>query len=260
MPTLTIPVPQLVFDPPGGPPQIEKPVTVRLDPVLYPDAQQVTANDMRVLGAFIYRGPLGGEDVWDDKGKSWTTAPATAAGLASMTPLPFTPATGESSPWKTTLVAAGQKDGSGKDRFAKAQGGNPKYRIRAYAHAVRNGVEYRALGSPSADLLFVSAADNARFTVMLDTGDASTATSARMLLKNGSLATAGYLEIRATSGQEVEVANCTASGAVLARITLSSDGHIHLAPAAGSSIVLDGPLEAEQVTYQPSAGGGRQTL
>jgi len=260
MPTLTLPVPQLVFDPPAGPPPIEKPVTVRLGDVLYPDAQALTTDDVRTLGAFVYRGPLGSEEIWDDKGQSWTAAPANADALASMSPLPFSPAAGEPSPWKTMLVAVGQKDKSGNDRFVKAQAGNPVYRLRAYAFAVRNGVEYRALGSPSPDLLFVSAADTTRFTVVLDTADASTATAARLLLKNGSLATAAYLELRATSGQEVEVANCTSSGAVLARITLSSDGSIHLAPAAGGSIVLDGPLEAELVTYQPSGGGGRLTL
>jgi len=47
---------------------------------------------------------------------------------------------------------------------------------------------------------------------------------------------------------------------VLARVTLSADGDIHLAPAPGRQIVLDGPLEAQRISYLPQAGGARQTL
>jgi hypothetical protein len=125
---------------------------------------------------------------------------------------------------------------------------------------MRNGVEHHALGPASTDLQFVSAEDSKRFGIVLDTGKASDARTARMLLKNGSLNPAGYVEIRATGGQEVEIANCDAGGAVLARITLAASGDIRLDPAAGRSIVLGGPLEAQRVSYQPQGGGARQTL
>jgi hypothetical protein len=260
MPTLTMPAPELVFDPPEGPPALEKPVTLRLGAVKYADARELSGDDVRTIGAFVYRGATGNEEVWDEKQQIWTAAPGDPAALALLTPIAFSPAQGEPSPWKGTLVAAGQKDKSGTPRFVKAESGTPTYRVRAYAVAVRDGVEHHGLGAPSPDLQFVSAADNSRFGVTFDTAKAADAGTARMALQNSARNLAGYLEIRAAGGQEVEVANCDASGAVLARVTLAANGDIRLEPAAGRSIVLNGPLEAQRVTYQPHGGGGRHTL
>lgn len=260
MATLTVPAPELVFDPPGGPPQIEKPVTVRLGALKYPDAQDVAADDVRTLGAFVYRGAAGSEEVWDEKQQIWMSAPADPAALASLTPLPFSPEQGGATPWTGTLVAAGQKDKAGAPRFAKTQAGTPVYRLRAYAHAVRNGVEHRALGPASPDLQFVSAEDSRRFAIVLDPRSADEARTARVVLKNSSMRPAGYVEIRATGGHEVEVANCDAAGSVLARVTLTVSGDIRLEPAAGRTIVLGGPLEAQRISYLPNGGGMRQTL
>jgi hypothetical protein len=260
MQPLTVPEAQLVFDPPGGPPPLEKPVIVRAAAIRFPDGQDVTNDDVRTLGAFVYRGAPGSEEVWDEKARQWTAAPADASALAALKPLPLTAADGEPEPWKGTLVAAGQKDAAGNPQFAKAEAGSPVYRLRVFAHAVRDGVEHRALGGASPDLQFVSATENTRFAVTFDTGQATDATTARLLLKQGSLAPAGYLEIRATGGQELELANCDSSGAVLARVTLAANGDIRLAPASGRNIVLDGPLEAGRITYQPHGGGARQTL
>lgn len=260
MQTLIVPAPELVFDPPAGPPAIERPVTVRLPAVRYPDAQALSIDDVRTLGAFVFRGATGSEEVWDETSQAWTTAPADVAGLAALKPLALAPTAGESASWQGVLVAAGQKDKAGKPRFASAAGGTPVYRLRAFASAVRNGIEHRGVGAPSPDLQFVSGAENRRFALSFDTEDASDAGRARLTLKNSSLKPAGYIEIRATGGQEVEIANCHWSGAVLARVTLSADGDIHLAPATGRQIVLEGRLEAQQITYQPHAGGPRQAL
>lgn len=259
MPPLTVPAPELVLDPPSGPAQLEKPVTIRLATVRYPDSQSVGRDDVRKLGALVYRGAIGSEEVWDEGQQRWTGVPADEAALAALEPLPLAPPEGDG-PWSGTLIAVGQKDGAGAPRYAKAQGGVPVYRLRVLAEAVRGGVAHRGLGTPSPDLLFVSGTEQQRFAVEFDTEDAATAGRARLLLKNGALQPAGYLEIRAAGGQEVEVVNCTPSGAALARITLSADGDIHLIPAAGREIVLHGPLEAQRIAYQPQAGGARQTL
>jgi hypothetical protein len=260
MPTLTIPPPELVFDPPAGPPALEKPVTVRLPALTYPDAQAVAKDDVRTLGALVYRGVLGSEEVWDEADQAWTMAPVDQATVAALKPVPLSPPESPGGPWQGTLIAVGAKDGAGNPRFAAAEAGAPVYRLRAVAAVVRSGVEYRGLGDPSADLLFVSATEQQRFAVSFDTKQASDAGRARLLLKNSALQPAGYLEIRATGGQEVEIANCTWSGVVLARVTLSADGDIHLVPAAGRQIILDAPLEAGEITYQPHAGGPRLTL
>jgi hypothetical protein len=260
MPSLTVPAPELVFDPPGGPPELEKPVTVRLPAIRYPDAIEVPKDDVRVLGALLYRGTVGSEEVWDEEHQSWTIAPADEAALAGLKPLPLSPPDVPGRPWQGTLIAIGQKDGAGNPRFAKAVGGSPVYRLRGLANVVRDGVPHRGIGAPSPDLLFVSGTEQQRFAVSFDTDQASDAGRARLLLKNGALQQAGYLEIRAVGGQEIEIANCDPSGGVLARVTLSADGDIHLIPAPGRQIVLAARLEAQQIAYQPQAGGVRQTL
>jgi hypothetical protein len=260
MQTLTVPAPELVFDPPSGPAELEKPVTVRLPAVRYPDASEMSKDDVRTLGAFVYRGAAGSEEIWDEKNQAWAAVPSDDAGLAALTPVPLTPAEGAPAPWTGTLVAVGQKDKAGNPRYSKAEGGAPVYRLRAFAHAMRDGVEHRGVGAPSADLQFISGAENQRFALSFDTDTARDAGRARFTLKDAALQPAGYVEIRAAGGREVEIANCAPSGAVLARITISSDGDIRLTPASGRQIILDGQLEAQRITYLPGSGAGRQTL
>lgn len=258
--TLTLPAPEIVFDPPGGPAAIEKPVKIRLASVQTSTGDPITETDVRTIGAFLFRGPLGAEEIWDEAANSWTgPAPLDSEAIAALKPLGFAAEQGTPA-WTGTLVAAGQKDAAGNPRFAKAIGGAPVYRLRAFASAVQGGQAQRGLSGPSLDIAFVSLSDTQRFTIVLDPDDAATAERARFVLRNGSLQPAGYVEIRATGGQEVEIANCGAGGAVLARITLANNGDIRLAPAAGGSIVLDGPLEAQRVSYMPQGGGARQAL
>lgn len=260
MATLTVPPPELVLDPPAGPPALEKPVVVRLAGLEYPDGQPVAADDARTLGVLVYRGTSGSEEVWDEAGGAWITSPADETAAAALQPLPLSPPESPGAPWTGTLVAVGQKDAAGDPRFAKAESGAPAYRLRALVIVVRGGVDYRTIGPASPDLLFVSATEQQRFAVQFDTDQASDAGLARLLLKNGALQPAGFLEIRASGGQEIEIANCSWTGAVLARVLLSADGDIHLVPAAGRQIVLEAPLEAELITYQPFGGGARKTL
>jgi hypothetical protein len=260
MSTLTVPAPLLVLDPPPGPPALEKPISLMLLGAHYPDLQEVAAADVRTLGILVYRGTGGSEEVWDETSGSWALAPTDESAISALTPLPMSPPKAPGEPWTGTFIAAGQTDAAGNPRFEKAQAGVPAYRLRAVAAAVRDGAEYRGISDPSADLLFVSATDEQRLAVEFDTGRASDAGWARLLLRNAALQRAGYLEIRAAGGQEIELVNCTPSGAVLARVTLTANGDIHLVPAAGRQIALDGPLEAGEITYQPHGGGARQTL
>jgi hypothetical protein len=260
MTTLTVPPPELAFDPPGGPPALETPIALRLSGVQYPDGADLRVEDARVIGVLVYRGTAGSEEVWDEALQVWTSPPTDEAELPALKPLPFSPPTGPGLPWTGTFIAAGQKDGTGNPRFSKGEGGTPVYRLRAFAAAARDGVGYQGVSAPTTDLLFVSTTEQQRFAVEFDTGQASDAGRARLFLKNGALQPAGYLEIRATGGQEVEIANCTGFGAALARVTLSADGDIHLVPASGRQIVLEAPLDAQQITYQPQGGGPRQTL
>jgi hypothetical protein len=260
MTSLTVPPPVLVLDPPGGPAALEKPVTVQLAGLAYPDATAVASDDVRIAGALVYRGTAGSEEVWDEAAKAWVAAPVDIGAVAALTALPLSPPATPGDAWTGTLVAVGQTDSVGSPRFDKAVGGVPVYRLRAIATAVRTGVTHRGLSDPSPDLWFVSVADQQRFAVEFDTGHAADAGSAQLVFKDASLASAGYLEIRAAGGHEIEIASTTGMGTPLARITLTSDGDIHVVPAPGRRIVLDGPLDAGEVTYQPSGGGARSTL
>lgn len=257
---LTLPAAQLVSDPPAGPASLEKPLTVKLGPLTFPDGQPLKQDATQKIGVFVYRTQGSGEEIWNDAQQHWSSAPADPAELAGLTPLPLQFKDGDPAPWQGLLVAAGQKDQAGAARYAKAQNGAPAYRVRAFVSARQNGVDHIGLGPPSAELQFVSLADSQRFAISLDTGDAQTCQQVRLRLKNSTLGEAGYVEIRATGGQEVEIASCTPGGALKARIVLLDNGDIRLEPASGRNIVLAGPLEAERITYQPHNGAARQTL
>ncbi len=265
---LSVPPPAFLLDPPAGPPVLEKPVRVQIGTLHFGDGAEVMVEHARMVGLFVYRTLSGGEEIWDEGTQTWTAPPATLddlaaalkpMGLAPSPPPPPPPAPAQAPIWNGMVVAAGQKDAGGGDRFIKASGGAPAYRVRAFGSAERNGEQYAGLSDPSPDLLFVSMADSQRFAVALDPSPKDP-TSARMVLKNSALVQTGYVEIRAASpGPQIEIANCDASGNALARITLAADGSIHLTPGGSGQVVLHGTLHADIIDYLQS-GGGRVTL
>jgi hypothetical protein len=70
----------------------------------------------------------------------------------------------------------------------------------------------------------------------------------------------GWVEIRGTGGQEVEIVKCDGGGNPLSSVLLADDGSIHLRPAAGRDIVLDGNLAARRVRYESAANGALRDL
>lgn len=257
--TLTVPVPQLVTNPPAGPPELEKPVKVTLGPLRYADGSAVAAADATKVGAFIYRNLGGADELWNDASKSWG-APVADAELAARSPLPLLASTDQPGSWQGTLVAVGIKDAAGADRFKKATGGTPRYRLRAFAQATRAGATSVGLSGFSSELQFVSAADNQRFTIGFDTATAKDCNRVRFTLKNAAMVQTGFVEIRTTSGREIEIANCDGGGNVLARLLLGAAGEIRLEPAAGQAVILGGRLEAKEIRYLPHNQTVEQTL
>ena len=248
---LPLPDPQLGWAP-AGPAQLEQPVEVRLPALPYPDGTEAVEADALRIGAYVHRFDAAGERVWDEKAQSWIDVPAD---LAALQPVPFIYKAGDPLPWQGTLIAIGMQDKDKQPRFAKAAGGAPIYRLRAYAHFKTADAEYQGLSAYSAPLAFVSGLENLPFSIeMLPDPQAPQRVSIK--LKNAALAPAGYLEIRAAGGQEVEIANCSASGAKLAEVLLAADGSIRLKPASGQKIVLEGDLLAQRIRYQPDSGGG----
>ena len=244
---LRVPIPALSWKP-SGPPQLEQPVEVRLPAIRYSDGAEALEADAEKVGAYVYRLGPGGEELWNETEQRWTEVPPDPTALP---PLPLTYKAGDPLPWQGLLIAIGMKDKDGNKRFDKAAGGAPRYRLRAYGKFKRDGADHAGLGGPSPELAFVSGAENQRFGVEMDPQDPQQTVRARIQLKNAGLAPAGYLEIRTTGGQEVEIVNCDASGAKLATVLLAADGTIRL---QGQKIVLAGDLEAQRIRYLSSDG------
>jgi hypothetical protein len=247
---LDLPVPQLSWKPAGAP-QIEQPVELRLPAIVYPDGVEALEADAQQVGAYVYRLGAAGEEFWNEAEQRWAQAPSDPGALP---PVPFIYKAGDPLPWQGMLIAIGAKDKDDADRFAKAAGGEPRYRLRAYGRFKREGTEYAGLSEPSGELAFVSGLENQRFGIVMQPADPDPTGKVTILLKNASLAPAGYLEIRASGGQEVEIANCDASGAKLAAVLLAADGSIQLTPAAGRKVVLARDLEAQRIRYLSSDG------
>ncbi|HKA79630.1 MAG TPA: hypothetical protein VKD43_06325 [Xanthobacteraceae bacterium] len=261
MAALSVPVPQLQYDPPGAAAQLEKQVNVSLPDVTYADGQAATQDQLQKIGAFVYRvATLGGsEEIWNDAEQAWQPAATDAAALATLTPIALAFKAGEAAPWQGMLVAAGQKDKQGAPRYAKAINGQPVYRLRAFAQFTRDGATATGVSAPTADLSFVSAIDNQRFGISFDTETAADCTLARLQIKHPGLQPAGFVELRA-AGPEIEIANCDAGGQPIARVLLTASGDIELHPAAGRKVIVQGDLEAERVRYLPAGGAVKQDL
>jgi hypothetical protein len=258
MATLSIPAPSLVLDPPTGPAALEKPVTFRIGAATLMTGEAVPTEEMVKVGAFLFRGSTGSEEIWDEAAKGWTPSPLLdPASLASWPSLGLAP-DHDAPTWTGTLVATGQKDAAGQDKIIAATGGVPLYRLRVIASARHAGADQLGLSPASPDFAFFSQASKTRFGVTLDPNDAMSAERVRLMLRDSNLQPTGYIEIRSTGGREVEIANIASSGATLARILLADDGSIRLSPAAGQAILLDGRLDADEVTYM--SGGVRHTL
>jgi hypothetical protein len=257
--TLVLPIPTLSQDPPVPVFELEQPVAVKLAALAFPDGAPLAQSDFKKGGAFVYRRRAGLEEIWNSATKSWEPP---SSDLSTLTPLPFTFKAGESSPWSAVLAAAGQKDKDGQPAFDKATGGVPAYYVRGWITATRAGADYAGLSPPTPDFTFVSAVDNQRFGILLtpDKAQGREANQARLQLKNAAQQPVGWVEIRATNGQEVEIVKCDAGGGKLSSVLLADDGTIHLTPAAGKEIVLEGNLLAKRVRYEAAANGALTEL
>jgi len=259
MNTLTLPIPTLSQDPPVTVFELEQPVGIKLPALTFPDGTALTQAEFRKGGAFVHRRRAGLEELWNGATKSWDPPPAD---FSTLTPLPFTFKAGEPLPWSSLLAAAGQKDKNGDAAFDKPTGGVTGYFVRAWITASRAGTDYSGVSAPTADFTFVSAVDNQRFGILLTPkdGQGRQANQARLQLKNASQLPVGWIEIRTTTGQEVEIFKCYGSGAKLSSVLLADDGSIHLTPAAGKEIVLEGNLLAKRVRYEAAANGALTEL
>lgn len=246
---LTVPVPELAYE--ALSPSVaaaELPVTVNVGHV---DAEGVvlTPVELSTFSLVTYRqlGPGASSEIWDPGAKRWMPEGATVG------PAPLAYLPDQSSPWQGTVVAGGGEDAFGQPQFARAVGGYPSYSFGAL-FATSDEV---ALSGPSATIVFASVAD--RNQVVLGPGDGEKpddATEARLLLKDPGYQVIGGLVVRRDSLS----AEVTLSNTAGASVVLRADGAVEVRPGPGRSVVVDGDLETERITYRPAGGGPKQAL
>lgn len=235
---------------------MEEIVQIALAPVRYPDGRAVADEEVRQVGTLVHRSLHGGVHVWNEHEQAWITPPPSIAGYAALRPLPLAFHPDRMPPWHGLLIAQTAHDISRGLHFEPDTIG-AGYHLRAWMRAVRDGVEYLGLSEPSDELRFgAPRPDWARFRIETEPRSRYWANRARILLDHSTRRPAGYLEIRAngaTGGNpEVEIANCTTSGTVLAKILLKADGGLHLTSPgnirltpAGGDVRVDGTLHAD---------------
>jgi hypothetical protein len=234
---------------------LEKPLVATLAAPKFADGTAAAAHEVTTIGVLAFRGTPGSAQVWDDGSKTWRSVPSDID-LMRMKPLAGAPKDGA---WQATLVGIGQKDAAGADVYVVAAGGTPQYFLRTLAKTKRGTASDSGLSGASQAFTFTSSVANTRYTLTFDTPDTKpdAAHKARMLLKSDTMKPAGYIEVRALPSFEVEIANCDFSGNPLAKVLLQSNGEIHLMPASGQRVVIDGDVETGRILYAPAGGGAK---
>lgn len=234
-------------------------VTLSFDAVRFPDGSAMSSDDLAAAQALLLRNatPISSTEVWDADAKSWRSVGG--ADLRLLNGIPLLPPKSGAAPWQGVLLAAAVTDAGGTPQIAAAAPNFPQYRVRGAFRAKRAGVEAFGLGPESAPIEFAAASATGRFGAEL-TPDPAGATRVRIVLRSASAQPIGFVEIDASDGNRVTLANFDAFGSALASVVLQADGSIRLAPLAGRTVVIAGDLEAEHVRYLPAGGGAKQDL
>jgi hypothetical protein len=250
---LSVPKPKLTFDDAGGgAAAIEKPVTITSDAVTQ-NGSPIGVEALGIFGLLAYRRLSSGasQEMWDDGAKTWIADPG--GSITEKQPIKIAPGQ-PTPPWQAVVVGAGGKDSAGTPQFSKAVGGYPKYSFRSVFGA-KDSPTFRSEETDS--IIFASASDKNLVVMGAGEGeDLDKATLARLGLKNTSLQQIGIVLIeRDGSGSKITISN--AAGA---NVVIGSDGGIELNPASGQIVKISSDIEVQKISYQPGAGGARQTL
>lgn len=257
MPGLVVPTPTLKFEAvAAGVAPLEKPLEVRTAKVLLPDGSEFAQTNLGTAGFFVYRKPSAATtELWNEDAKEWQTDPGPA--VSGLKPKPLIFKDGDPIPWQAPLVAAGQKDKNEKDQFKKAKFGFPVYFFRAFFSATLNAVPVSGLSNPSAAVSFVSALDAIRAGVAIGEDETpKDATEITVFLRDAGLKTLGSLVIRAEgTSARLELSN-SVGGAQRAVLRILANGDLEIHPGGGGNVIVDGPLLADRVFYQPADAAG----
>jgi len=209
----------------------EKPINLVCGPVTLPDGATLGPATATHFGFQLFReiGP-GATEVWDEKDHTW--APL----VPSLEDQPLFP---EGTLWKAILVAVGQKDKAGNDKFATDRvTGFPRYFARCGFRARDPGGTEHAGASPrSAAVSVLALGDRDRAGLAINPKSLPDATEVRIFLKDALGGERGTVAIRESGGGFV--VELAASGG---SVRLTSQGEIVLAPASGRGVRIEGDL------------------
>lgn len=210
----------------------EKPIDLLCGPVTLPDGKALGPTTATHFGYLLFRETAPGQvEVWDEKNQIWSS-PATPVEEQQLFP--------EEPMWRSILVAVGQKDSAGVDKFGtNALTGFPRYFARcAFRGRDALGVEHAGLSPRSAAVGVLAMGERDRAGLLATPMPLAEAKEIRLFLKDGFGAERGAVTVRAAFGGFV--VELIASGAML---RLTAEGEILLAPATGRDVRIEGDLE-----------------
>lgn len=165
------------------------------------------------------------KQVWDEEAKAWV---ADTPGVKPQ-PLFF-----KDNAWQTVIVATGQKDGAGYDKFDLTL----TYAARCYFEGRdATGTSQNGTSMPSAPFRLVRSADKNRAGLAISPETPTEATDLKIFLKNAGLVELGKIELVADlSGFRILIMG---NGA---QVQLAPNGEIVLQPASGQQVRVEGNL------------------
>jgi hypothetical protein len=210
----------------------EKPINLLCGPVTLPDGKALGPTTATRFGYLLFREVAPGlVEVWDEKNTIWSP-PATPVDEQQLFP--------EEPMWKSILVAVGQKDAAGQDKFGtNTLTGFPRYFARCqFRGRDAQGAEHAGTSPRSAPVQVLAMGEGDHAGLVAKPMPLAKAEQIYLFLKDGSGAERGTVKIRAAFGGFV--VELMASGAML---RLTADGDILLAPASGRDVRIAGDLE-----------------
>lgn len=252
MPSLSVPLPTVKFDP-AIPSQLnlavlEKPVEIYSGNVTFPNGQPFEQTQQKVAGFFVYRQQAGFAEIWDETAKLWKPDPGEA--LADLQPKPFAFKSGESEPWQGLFVPAGEKN----PVFEKQDTGF-KYFFRTYFVSNETTGSISGLSAPSVAINFIGILDAIRAGIKLgENQKPEDATEVELFLRNQSGRIIGSLAIFSEGDSaRIEISNRDgASSGQRAIIRLLPSGDVEIIPLPNRRVLMQGDLDVSRIFYQPA--------
>lgn len=210
----------------------EKPMNLSCAAVTFADGTLLEPAQAQLFGFRLQRKQSDGSlQLWSEADKAWVSE--------SAAPEPESLAYKDAL-WQTVLVAMGQQDQAGLDKFATDRlSGFPRYAIRCLFSATDgDGVRHEGSSPPSAEFTVSAAGELDRAGLTMQPEESAQAEEIRLFLKDTALAAEqGVIAIRQQgSGFEIELRVSGAS------VILGSSGDIALTAATGRSVALTGDV------------------